>query len=532
MWKKYFYIFSLLIITQTNAQIDFSASNLFRYGSGKRSIGSLSNNFKYLENLTDMRLSLPEYFTLGARLLYDNPPEIGKSFKGISRRYVEYKGDDLDLRLGNLSELFGRGLAINLFENRGIAYDTWLDGIKAKYNYENIKTTLLYGKINITDSTSFYRTENYTLLGGKSEYDFSKAISIGISYVSANGKIERHQTSDELHAQIGEVYLSLNSGSFSWLTDFSHKWTSLENGNSSNGFGIYSLMNFYFSGFDFAIDYKNYLFDERDPFERYDFTRATRMLPFQNPPIVMKEQSSLFLSRSIHEVDFNDEVGLQLELFYSINENTHLNFNGSTASRHNFYHFNQNSFSFSKEVRTGNFIPSAEDKYSPFSEFSIIVNHELNRLTEFSLGVAGRSKVTYNDFTGENGTHKIRSTVLPLFLQRVISDDYSTTIQYEYESVSDNFNTDQNEFSNHYISVINSVYSKYMLGLRYEFTTNKNEVSGKKDWFTIEGGYRISGSQNISISYGRERGGQTCSNGVCRYIQPFEGVRITLLSNF
>jgi hypothetical protein len=532
MLKEYFHIFWLLIFTQVNAQVDFSASNLLRYGSGERSIGSLKNNFMYRENLTDLRIRLPEKITFGARLLYDSPPETGKSFKGISRRFVEYKGDYLELRLGNMSELFGKGLALNLFENRGIAYDTWLDGLKAKYSFGNFKTTLLYGKVNFLDSTSFYRTEDYTLLGGNTEYKFSKTVSLGFSFVNAKGKIGRPQITDELKAEIGEFYFSVKSGNLGWLFDFSHKWTGVENSESSKGYGIYSVLNYTANGLGLTIDYKNYRYDERDPFERNDFTRATRMLPFQNPPTVMKEHSYLFLSRSIHEIDFNDEVGVQLEVFYSINEDTHLNFNGSFASRHDFYNYNQNNFSFKKEARPTNYIPSLDDKYSPFKEMIIEVEHTLNKSATLTFGIAGRSKVTYNDFTGDNGTHKIRSTVIPFLLQQSISEDYSATIQYEYESVFDNFNSSQNEFSNHFVSLIGNIYSKVILGFRYEFTTNTNEVSGKKDWFTIEGGYRIAGAHNISISYGRERGGQTCSNGVCRYIQPFDGIRITLLSNF
>lgn len=480
----------------------------------------------------DMRLKLPSKFTIGARLLYDSPPEIGQSFKGISRRFVEYKGDELELRLGNMSELFGKGLAINLFENRGLAYDTWLDGLKAKYSFEKFKTTFLFGNIKFLDSTSFYRTEEYSLLGGNAEYKLGKVFSLGVSFVNANGNIDGQQIRDELVAEIGELYLSLKRGNLGWIVDISHKWTGVKEGESSKGYGIYSALSFNAAGLGLTLDYKNYRYDERDPFERNDYTRQTRMLPFQNPPTVMKEHGNLFLSRSIHEIDFNDEVGLQMEVFYSISEDTHLNFNASLASRHDFYNYKPNTFSFIKEVRASNYFPSSDDKYSPFREIVIEVEQTLNESSILTFGIANRSKVTYNDFTGDNGTHKIRSTVIPLLLQQSFAENYSVTIQYEYESVFDNFNTGQNEFSNHFVSLIGNIYSKVMFGLKYEYTTNSNEVSGKNDWFTIEGGYRITGSHNVSISYGRERGGQTCSNGVCRYIQPFDGIRITLLSNF
>ena len=294
--------------------------------------------------------------------------------------------------------------------------------------------------------------------------------------------------------------------------------------------GIYSSLSYTTAGLGVVVDYKNYKFDERNPFERYDYTRPTRMLPFQNPPIVQKEHSYILLSRSIHEIDFNDEVGLQLELFYELAEDTYLNFNGSVSSRHNFYSYNPAAFSFVKEKRTGNFLPSAEDKYSPFWEFLLDVEKSFGFYTTVNFGFARRASVLYNDFTGSAGSHKIKSTLIPLLAQHTFNRDYSASFQYEYESVSDNYNTSQPDYSNHFISVVGNFFSLFNLNLRYEVTTNDYDLSGKDDWFTVEAGYRIGYSHNISVSYGSERGGQTCSNGVCRYILPFEGFKMTLLS--
>ncbi|NJO92506.1 MAG: hypothetical protein HC831_28685, partial [Chloroflexia bacterium] len=97
--------------------------------------------------------------------------------------------------------------------------------------------------------------------------------------------------------------------------------------------------------------------------------------------------------------------------------------------------------------------------------------------------------------------------------------------------VEDLMHRERTPEENEFISVVNSFFSVLNVNLRYEFTSNNYEVSGRKDWFTIETGYRINQNNNVSFSYGRERGGQTCSNGVCRYIQPFSGFKLTLLSN-
>lgn len=529
--RKTFFIAFLFLSGSVSTQIQTSISNTLRYGNGKRSLGNTTSDFIYRENLTDAIFRLPKNISVGFRFLYDNPPEIGQEFTGISRRYIEYNNDDLYLRAGNFSELYGKGMAINLFENRGLAYDSWLDGVNTKYKFDDLKISALGGVMNFADSINFWREENYTLFGGNAEYKFNKNFTAGISFVSAEGEIPLPGTIHKLNAEVPEIYFNLITGDFELFVDWSQKWTSVENGSSVKGSGIYAALNFNKGALGVTLDYKNYKFDEQDPFTRYDFTRPTRILPFQNPPIVMKEHSYLLLSRSIHQVDFNDEVGFQLEIFYLLNDDTFLTLNGSLTSRHNFYNYNPAEFSFEKEIRGGNILPSTNDKYSPYWEYLIEAEHSLDDYTSLNIGFAQRSKVIYNDISGSAASHKISSTVIPLLIQRTFNNVYAASIQYELEFVNDNYNTQQMKFNNQFVSLVNSFFSVLNVNLRYEITSNDFEVSGRKDWFTVETGYRINQSNNISLSFGRERGGQTCSNGVCRYIQPFSGFKLTLLSN-
>jgi hypothetical protein len=52
-------------------------------------------------------------------------------------------------------------------------------------------------------------------------------------------------------------------------------------------------------------------------------------------------------------------------------------------------------------------------------------------------------------------------------------------------------------------------------------------------WASIDMIYNVNQNHQLSLSYGSQRGGVLCSNGVCRYIQPFEnGFKIGLVSTF
>ncbi|MEO8399825.1 MAG: DUF6029 family protein, partial [Ignavibacteriaceae bacterium] len=234
--------------------------------------------------------------------------------------------------------------------------------------------------------------------------------------------------------------------------------------------------------------------------------------------------------RALHQVDFNDEVGIQAEAFYSLNENTTLNLNSSLSSRHDSYIYDQSTFSFSLKKRKSNFLPSPKHEYAPYWEMFTEVEHYFDFTTVLRIGFARRTKTIYEDFSGLAGSHIILSTVFPAQFQYTFNPNYSFVLQYEYEFVNDNFNTSQPKFYNQFISLTSSIYSKYSASVRYEFTDNNFDLSEKKNWFTFEAGYRISQSNTLTMSHGRERGGQICSNGVCRYILPFTGFRLSLLT--
>lgn len=511
-----------------------SVSNLLRYGNGERIYGSIKLKHKYFENLTDIRIALPQSFTVGFRMLYDDPPELGDTFRGISRRFIEYNKDDIYLRAGNSSALFGRGLALNLFEDRGLAYDTWMDGVQLKYSPDLFNVTILGGTIDFRDSVNITRYEIYKVRGGNFEVEPFNETVFGFSYIYSEGKIPQGTVTSgippkNIKAEIPEFYFSLNLDRLSIYLDWSRKWTNvIEDKTTSTGWGLYGAVSYLGEGYGVTLDYKNYSFDILDPYGRNDLSRPTRMLPFQNSPIVQKEHSYTLLTRALHEVNFNDEVGLQLDAFYSLNDNTTLNFNASFSSIHDRYELN--GFTFSRIKRTGNFLPSFDKEFFPYYELFLEGEHYYDISSAVRLAAAFRKYTFFNEFSSDKSSTVTNSFVIPLQIQHVFSGNYSLTFQSEHEWVGEEFKETTDKFFNHLITVINSFYSNLTATIRFEYTTSDKDVSGRKNWLSGEIGYRLMQSHVITVSYGNERGGLACSNGVCRYIQPFEGLRLAILS--
>jgi hypothetical protein len=510
-----------------------SISNLLRYGDGKRGIADLDLPFSYFENLTDVRLGLHPTLTVGFRLLFDDPPEVGPGFRGVQRRFLEFRRENVRLRAGHLSHLFGYGLALNLFEDRGLAFDTWLDGVHASYRSGFFDVNLIGGRIAYRDSVTITRHENYRVLGGNVELHPFNNLTIGMSALSADGEIPHPVDIRNIEAEILETYVTYSSGRISGSFNWAQKGTRVagENGTSS-GYGMYASLSYSGEGLGFIVDYKSYRFDIRNPFERYDFARPTRFLPFQNAPIVQREHNSTLLSRSIHEVDFNDETGIQIEVFWSLYNKTMLTVNMSLSSRHDLYIFEGTSFTFERVRRRTRDLPVFDDRYSPFTEFFMEIEHRFSFQTSFKGGIGRRTKVIYNEFSGRNHSHYLRTLVAPFLVYFPVSGSLSGTIVSEHEWVHDSFSIAQPRFYNQLLSVTASRSPDLTATVRYEFTTHEADPTGRKNWMAGEVGYTLDQTHTVTISYGSERGGLTCSNGVCRYMQPFVGLRLSILSQF
>jgi hypothetical protein len=100
--------------------------------------------------------------------------------------------------------------------------------------------------------------------------------------------------------------------------------------------------------------------------------------------------------------------------------------------------------------------------------------------------------------------------------------------QWEYNSIR----TGEKSFMNQYASV-NLTKSPYLgLTVSGEFTNDKEEPTGKSSWFIGEIIYKLNQKNQVTFSYGSERGGLKCTNGICRYVNPFEGFRATIQTSF
>jgi hypothetical protein len=299
---------------------------------------------------------------------------------------------------------------------------------------------------------------------------------------------------------------------------------------STRGDGFYSSLSYSTGGLGMTIDYKNYRFDLTAPNYR-NTDRATKMLPFQNPPTAVKEHYFVLITRNPHIVNFNDEVGGQIDLFWVANDKLRFNLNSSVSSNH--YEYTKTGPDVYQRVeRNFSLIPSLDESFNPWWEVYLETEWNISEKFFTKIAVSRQNSVIYN-IDIPSSTEKLIVTTVPVEFRYYISKEYTLKIDAEQQWQKNNIRPlDQQTFMNQLFS-FNLTKSPHIgLTFNMEFTNDNEEPTGKKSWFSGEISYKLNPSNSVAVSYGSERGGLRCTNGVCRFVNPFEGLRLTVMTLF
>jgi hypothetical protein len=502
--KKYLLVtvFCLLCIiyyspaaeAQIKLNVKASLSNLFRYGSGTESNGGISYPKEYFEDVADGRLSVNDII-FGIRYEIDKPIEYGKDFVGIKKRFVEYKNVDegIDLRAGDFWEIISRGLSLNVFEDRGQYYDTGIDGfngyIKRTFGKKHpvkMKAQILGGSLIYNDFINFNRVETYNVRDANIEVSPAKFMNLGFNYVYSNGRVPSSTDTANINAYLPEWYGTLNLGDVQFFASYANKHVNVAANKtysqevSAKGDGFYSSLSFSKSKIGITLDYKNYRFDMTAPDNRAT-DRPTKMLPFQNPPTVVREQTSTLISRNPHVVDFNDEVGAQFDVVYAPSDKVSFNLNTAVASRH-FDYINTGTPSkpkYERVARSGNFLPGFDNALSPYWEVYLEGEWYATDKLYGKIAFDRQSQVTYS-YNNPAASEKLTAFTIPAEIRYTFIPEYTLKFILEQQFMSNNVRVGDPNYMNTYLSVGVSKSPELSATVNLEFTNDSEDPSGKK----------------------------------------------------
>jgi hypothetical protein len=541
-------------IAQQSEDVHASGSNILRVGSGSTTdITGKESPKHYFEEIANARLFF-QYFSIGLRYEMDDPSEVGRSYqdKAFRRRWITYRKDQLELQAGDVSALFGRGLAINLFESRPLNYDSWLDGASGKTELkipkEWVDIGATVGVKAVGGRETFYPIDTMQLpmqisaRAANAEIGlFKKKFLLGAAFVEANTSTSLAgpfnstiQTNREVNQP--DFYFDLNTGEFEafaeWTENRSHVHvTQLPLQPLDTvvaGHAVYASLSYSNPIIGLTFEYKNYDYFEHAPGNA--FTNRAGKLPISSPPEVYRDFTYSTITRSTHAVNFDDEVGLQLEANITAIPQFTINLNGAASSTHNWYGAD------GKSAEKVGILPKFSNwGFYPFWEYfgEVEWNFDPDQDLNYArLAVHRRSDViAYN--IGDSSAETKWSTTLAAKLQYLTTPSQSIMAILEHQWAYDgSLPTPDKRRLNELLTLQYSFNPLITFGgildlsVQYEAGPYHLEDTWQQGFVSV----RLGGSHVMLISYGSERGGINCTGGICRYVPPFKGLRLTLTS--
>ncbi|HEY3874697.1 MAG TPA: DUF6029 family protein [Candidatus Kapabacteria bacterium] len=571
-------VFPALLFAQDNGNTDAHAtgSNLLRYGTGTTPDAAGNPIDKqYFEEIADARIFF-ENFQLGLRYEMDDPSELGRSFPAtlgegqgpeFRRRWLAYRKDDVDIQAGDVSALFGRGLGMNLFESRPLNYDSWLDGVFGRGEYKipdllnldaSIKVQGIGGQETFFPIDTTQPQMQISARAADAEFGFfKKKLVLGAEFLQAFTSTTQPGpggTTFPTDRQVNEpdFYADLNSGNFEGFLEWTEDRTQVtqiigdEVDTSHTGHAFYTSLSYSNSIFGLTFDYKNYAYFLHSPGDLY--TNVFSKLPISSPPEVYKDFTFTEITRTTHAVNFDDEIGYQLEANITAVPHWVIDLDAAASSSHDKYNtagVATDSTSLFPKLSDQGFYPFWE-AYAE-GEWDFDPNNELNFI---KFAVHRRSDViVYNAQTPSSTDYRYATTVAAKFQYETTPSESILAIWEHQWAYDESLTTNDKLRLNELITLEYSFNPTINFGAIFDYAFYYADGPFKMDNDLFRGwdlhlwgnsdlahlpevyvGLRLGQSHNLLISYGAERGGLNCTGGICRVVPPFNGLRLSLTS--
>lgn len=543
-------IISIFLFTILTAQVEYSNNLNIRYGEG-------DNNYSYEEIYfnTGITLNRPDYRLEALfNLELSDPPEIGLKEEGIREFSLGYYNKNLSIELGDFYQTWGRGLILNQTDYQHLDFNTGATGLSVGYEKNYISLNVIAGEINPRKSTTFLgdydpRVPNYilkqTLYGSDLSIE-SPESTMGLSILFT----EEEET--PISSVIGGIRFEkpYNNGDFflSFISKRSKLDTVDSGSETDKGNGLYFSSTNYIKDWALTSNYRRYRIDVKDPSMRDNIlSNYGQALDVQRSPTGYYQHSFKLLSRNSKQVNLNDEIGLELELIGPIDENRTLLVNytksSSTKGWHNEFGYWEPEPLTTTNGNSNSLFPSSDKDSYPFDEIFIELNGYNEAHTLFYRVGFDYFSDTFAVLANSNTSESFevnKAITFPFMVNVILNDLWSIEVQLELQRAKKGFEVTANDESS-FVSLLSEKYqdniflgftvnhAPWSLTVATESTNSDESLSNfdSNTWNSVALTYRIKSDNILEVFYGSIRGGLDCTNGVCRYIQPFEnGLRI------
>jgi len=507
MGLKSKFLFALILTSfSIAADIGISGANCAEYWVF---VDSRLDSLNYKEHLTEklkLSLSYKDLTLKGIFFFWDPSVAVPGELQYLDYT-AQYKRDPVSILYGTYYTTFGRGLCLNQFLDEDFNNDNSLYGLKTDFRFLNSRLTLLTGTPrNIFFEELTYSIKNDTtdqIRGADFEMKWYPIFATETNIVTTIGGryVRVNRVTDLTPKAFTELFggnIGFKIGPWDSYFEYGRQWgTKPLVGGRLKGEGMLVTTGLAFPGFGFSvqyIDYDNMGFG--GPGYRYN-----------EPPTPIK--SGISVNRGI------DEIGYGVSLVAS-------------------------PFDFASVEIDNNKVSTHDEALSEFEQI-LKINDRMDGVLEQTIKII--THPTF-DFEITVGLDKLTKQGIELPIEKKtetkpyadLSCDFGSffiDVGYEHTFVS----SDTSDYYDHAASFSIGKPELLVLSLRYE---RRNRVPGwlitklgeETGWPMAELSLDITRRHNLRIRVGGEKGGLICSGGVCRFEEPFRGVKMVLTSIF
>ncbi len=524
----------------------------------------VGTEYNYFENFISGSVELGQWY-LDLSIESSQPPEYGFDYQGMDRFFLSYIGNARSLEIGDISAVFGRGLALNLDENQAIDFDNEILGLRySSVFFENHEFDFLAGmkrEYRFYSPSSDLREPDgkaaYELAGTEVTLNSESGVWSLIPYFIAS-RMKSDFLWQELDAEVGAVVTdtvsqNMNALQAGWgqsiygdnwdiYVEYNKTWKAfdypisdqsiqlLDNGQSlisskpkysQEGQAFNLQLNWFPAWFTTLFEYKRYLNGPETSSQKRDpMLLATKPLPWQMGPTGIREHDISLLGNVTHPVDYGDELGWNLELRKSLTDSWSMVINGAQTSQ-------------SSPTDDPGFLPTMDLDRNPWQEYYAEFEYSGSAFYQRLLVAYTRSVLSgqsaaeimehYTLVPAYMSWHPnedlVLSTVVELQTSKVFGELYSGDVLEGHEFQSGHFIFSADYDHNYSAAIIWDTSNDPSL------ITNDEEV---QHWVSGEVSVKPMDGLWIRASYGKEKGGVRCTGGVCRVLNPFEGFRLSM----
>ena len=384
-------------------------------------------------------------------------------------RYIIYTGENIGLKVGTLSESFATGMTFRAYEDEDVNHDNRLEGAMTSFNYNRFKAKAIYGASPDPDIED--RDDTFAGL----------EFSISDNYLAFGGSaLQIRERLTDTNYSDRQVFSSNLNLFFDFMDIYGeYAYSELETSEMVYGHGIYANSNIYLGDFTFSGFYKK--------FENFNYDLND--LPTLN-------HADDVLDDYI-EVGF-DEEGAMGELTWDNSfAKVFTSYAEAWSSDYN-YRLSNGYIETSKSLG-GNLLTLSYEHFERKNKSGESWEKELT--PTLSIDIPLKNKLNLYLKTHYSVINEIHHGVEKDLVEPLLQTDF--------------------------------MYGNYALSLVTE--AQMEDISSITDadfWVGATLSAAVVDNTGINLFVGKQKGGKLCQNGTCKYVKPFEGIKLEVTTKF